>query len=127
MLVNLATRTGLLGRDIILKLLGEKRSTKLRRNIIYQFFDKFLQLFYWGVQFNRPKILQNTGSNQQPIKLIIQVMSLLVFFAVIAIALPKLYALAVTKIPLYVLLIIAVAAILVFLILERWQGKLNQN
>ncbi|HEY9693025.1 MAG TPA: patatin-like protein [Oculatellaceae cyanobacterium] len=85
-LVNLATRSVLVARNIINNSLGINRVRRLSRHPIYQFFDKSLQLFYWWLQYRGPVALESASFNRgRPIILILQVALLVVAIAGVAI------------------------------------------
>ncbi len=85
-LVNLATRTILIVRNIINNSLGINRARRLSRHPIYQFFDKSLQLFYWWLQYRGSVALESENFHPgKPIILILQVALLVVAIAGVAV------------------------------------------
>ncbi|MGB7443250.1 MAG: patatin-like protein [Coleofasciculaceae cyanobacterium] len=85
-LTSLATRFALVFRNLILSSLDEKRASRVRGSLTYQFFNKSLQLFYWWLQFSGPLAVESPNfSRKRRVVLIIQIILLPVAFLAIAI------------------------------------------
>ena len=85
-LTNLATRFTLVLRNLILSSLDEKRASRLRGSLTYQFFNKSLQLFYWWLQFSKPLAVESPNfSRKRQVVLIIQIILLPVAFLAIVV------------------------------------------
>lgn len=83
-LANISTRFGLITKNIILTILGERKEY-LRRSLIYNVLDKSLQLFYWWLQLIGPSAVKTSNLFQKrPFILVIQLFLLLI--AVVGVA-----------------------------------------
>jgi len=84
-LANLATRAGLIVRDIMITTLGKRRAKQLQGLLSYQFVNKSLQLVYWWLQLKSPAAFQSRNFiGKRPLILVLQVLLLLT--AIISVA-----------------------------------------
>jgi patatin-related protein len=82
-LVNLATRSTLVLRDILNTLLG-KNAKRVRQSVPYQLLDRALQLFYRWLQFKGPFALKSPNSSRsRKGRLLVQICQIILFFIVI--------------------------------------------
>ena len=114
-LLNLATRAGLVIRDVIISEAGVEGGKKIQQRLIYKILNKSLQIFYWWIRLQESQILQVSSiKNKAPIVAIVQLILLVI----------ALSSLLVIVLQSPVLLVVIVVALLVFFMLENISDKL---
>lgn len=82
-LVNLATRSSLVFRDMLNTLLG-KNAKRVHRSLPYQILDRGLQLFYQWLQFKGPLALESPEFRRQKKgRLFVQLLQVILFLLVV--------------------------------------------
>ena len=114
-LLNLATRAGLVIRDVIISEAGVEGGKKLQQRLIYKVLNKSLQIFYWWIKLQESQILRISSIKAKaPTVAIIQLILLVI----------ALSSLLVIVLQSPVLLVVTIVALLIFFILENFSDKI---